>query len=156
MNIFILDYDFNNCCKYMVDKHIIKMQLESAQLLSTAVRISGIDKGYQITHKNHPCSIWVRSSLSNWLWLKELSIHMYYEYMYRFGKKEHKSHRVIMSLPTPNLYNFGLTPFVLVMPNYCKTNNPIISYRQYYINEKQHIAKWTNRDCPYWWRYNYE
>ncbi len=62
MNIFLLDIDWQINATYHVDKHVVKMILESAQLLSTAVRLSGIDAGYKAAYKNHPCAIWTRQS----------------------------------------------------------------------------------------------
>ncbi len=64
MNIFLLDIDWQINATYHVDKHVVKMILESAQLLSTAVRLSGIDAGYKAAYKNHPCAIWTRQSLA--------------------------------------------------------------------------------------------
>jgi hypothetical protein len=72
MNIFILDEIPEKCARYHCDAHVIKMILESAQMLSTTVRLSGIDRGYKITHQNHPCTLWTGESLSNWQWLREL------------------------------------------------------------------------------------
>lgn len=68
MNIFVLDSDPEIAAKYHTDKHVIKMILESAQMMSTVVRYVGLDAGYKSTHLNHPCTIWARTSLSNWLW----------------------------------------------------------------------------------------
>jgi hypothetical protein len=155
MNIFVLDHDIDTCAKYHVDKHVVKMILESAQLLSTAVRLSGIDVGYKATHSNHPCSIWTRQSLSNWIWLKDLTDKLNTEYMYRYGKTNaHKSHGVAMSLPNPNIPDIGLTPFALAMPDEFKNNDPVKSYRDYYINCKKHIAVWSKRPIPEWWNYD--
>ena len=39
MNLFYLDEDFDKCAEYHVDKHIVKMPLEAAQLLCTAIWI---------------------------------------------------------------------------------------------------------------------
>jgi hypothetical protein len=153
MNIFILDLDIVKCCEYMVDKHIVKMQLESAQLLSTAVRLSGINTGYNITHVNHPCSLWTRSSIDNWLWLRELALQMHEEYRYRYGEnKTHLSWLVTKSLPIPNLPQIGYTNFAQAMPYQYIQSNPVLAYRSYYIHEKQHLAQWTNRQQPTWWK----
>lgn len=104
MNIFYLDKDSSKSVQYYVDKHVVKMITEYAQLLSTAVRLSGIDAGYKVTHQNHPSAIWTRESLSNWLWLKDLSYELNKEYMYRYQKTHnHKSFDTILSLPTPNI-----------------------------------------------------
>ena len=72
MNIFVLDEDVEKCAEYHCDKHVIKMILESAQMMSAVVRLNGHDTGYKLTHKNHPCTIWARKSLSNYIWLKSL------------------------------------------------------------------------------------
>jgi hypothetical protein len=128
------------------------MLVEYAQMLSTAVRLStDTEVGYRITHKNHPCTIWVRSSLSNWRWLKSLAREVNDEYRYRYDKDvNHKSFDVIQSLPEPNIPDVGLTEFPLAMPDYCKVGNPIDSYRTYYIKEKKDFVSWKKREQPSW------
>ena len=72
MNIFYLSEDPNQAAKYMYNKHVVKMILESAQLLCTAHIISdgeSADVPYKATHKNHPSAIWARESVSNYIWL---------------------------------------------------------------------------------------
>lgn len=151
MNIFILDLDHKKNVEYYCDKHVVKMILEYAQMLSTAVRMSGIDAGYKATHKNHPCNIWVQKSLSNWYWLRELTGYLHGEWLYRFEKNRfHKSILMIHELPTPKIQDIGMTPFVQAMPDQYKYIDPVEAYREYYINEKQHLHKWTKRNKPYW------
>ena len=150
MNIFVLDLNPKLAAQYHVDKHVIKMILESAQMLSTAVRLSGIDFGYKITHKNHPCSIWTRTSLSNWLWLGSLSYYLNEEYKFRFDHNyNHRSFDLILQLPIPNIPDIGLTDFAQAMPDKYKNQNIVDAYRNYYI-EKQHIFQWTKRGIPDW------
>lgn len=151
MNIFYLADNPEENAAYHVDKHVVKMITEYAQLLSTAVRISGLDAGYKITHKNHPSAIWVRESIQNWFWLAQLAYYLNKEYRYRYDKTvNHKSFDIIESLPTPVLPNIGLTKFRLAMPDDVKQEDPIESYRNYYINYKQHIASWKKREIPSW------
>ena len=151
MNIFILDNDIEKCAQYHCDKHVVKMILESAQLLSTGVRLSGLDEGYKIAHPNHPCSIWVSESLSNWKWLRELATALNKEYRYRFEKNvNHKSYDLIHSLSSPDLKDLGLTPFAQVMPESYRDKNPVTAYRQYYMGEKSKIFKWTKRTDSLW------
>lgn len=151
MNIFILDTNIKKCAEYHCDKHIVKMILESAQMLSTAVRISGLDFGYKIAHKNHPCTKWVRESLSNWNWLKELTKQLNDEYIFRYDKKvNHKSYDVVSALPDPEIPDIGLTPFAQAMPDQYKDKNAVNAYRDYYINEKSNFLKWTKRKIPSW------
>ena len=151
MNIFVLDTRLDLCAKYHCDKHIVKMILESAQLLSQAVRMSGLDAGYKITHKNHPCSIWTRASIQNYNWLRELARNLNSEYRYRYGRTEnHKSWNMIESLPTPGLPDIGLTPFAQCMPDEYKATNAVQAYRSYYSHEKADILKYTKRSAPEW------
>lgn len=152
MNIFVLDKDINKCVKYMVDKHIVKMITETAQILSSAYYFTGQPElaRYRKMYVNHPCCVWVRQSLNNWLWLKKLGVAMYKEYKYRYGDKEHKSGEVILQLETPHLPKTGLTKNPLCMPEKFKTQDVVQSYRAYYNGEKRHIFKWTKRKVPYW------
>jgi len=151
MNIFILDKDIEKCAQFHCDKHVVKMILESAQLLSTGARLNGLNEGYKMTHRNHPCSIWVRESLSNWKWLLALAEALNREYRFRFDKKiNHKSYDLICSLSLPKNRDLGLTPFAQVMPERYQHKNPVTAYRKYYRNEKSKIFKWTKRPRPPW------
>jgi len=152
MNIFILDLDPKKCAKYTCDKHVVKMILESAQMLSTACRISGINEGYKSSYINHPCNIWVRDSLENWKWLRSLVIELNKEWQKRFNhKRNHKSFEVAISLSNPKIRNKELTSFVQAMPNIYKNIDTVQAYRDYYMGEKRHIAYWTNGQ-PWWWK----
>ena len=154
MNIFVLDENKEKCAEYHCDKHVVKMMIEYAQMLSTAVRLTtNNDVGYRITHKNHPCTIWVRESLSNWLWLRDMTKFLNKEYRKRYNKDvNHKSFDVIQSLPLPNIPDIGLTEFRLAMPEHCKTSTAVESYRKYYMVEKKDFVTWKNRDKPKWFK----
>lgn len=154
MNIFILDYDPAAAAQYHCDKHVIKMILESAQMLCTACNLDGQSTPYKTTHKNHPCNVWVRESLTNWLWLRQLAFWLNEEYRIRYHKKvNHKSWNVINSLYDPNIPDKGLTDFVKAMPEQYRNNGSVVNcYRSYYLGEKSNIAKWSNRSAPFWWR----
>lgn len=113
MNIFVLDNDIHKSIMSYNDKHIVKMQLESAQMLCTAVVLSGDVAPYKPTHKNHPCSIWARESLSNWLYLREMAYIMEDEWRYRYNKTKHHTHKAVDAIRTliiPNIEDKGLTP----------------------------------------------
>ena len=177
MNIFILDEDIDKCAEYHVDKHVVKMILESAQLLCTA---HWIDKyiGYtprKLTPKewtivrdhktveprpfpylptmyNHPCSVWVRSSLDNYEYLFTLALALNDEYGYRYGGRSHKSvHEVILKLPDIALPRNGLTPFAQAMPEDLKGDIAVEAYRRYYCRDKATFASWKRRNQPEWW-----
>lgn len=158
MNIFFLDFDVKKCAKFHCDKHVVKMILETAQLLCSAhhVTIHGtihdtIQVPYKLSHKNHPCSIWVRESLSNYLYLCELGLALGEEYTYRYGKT-HKSIEVIQWCLTnrPNIKDIGFTTPPLAMPDEYKVESVIDSYRNYYKGAKSTIVSWKNREKPDW------
>jgi hypothetical protein len=154
MNIFFLDYDPKKCAQYHNDKHVVKMILETAQLLCGVHWVTGNEAPYKLSHKNHPCSIWTRSSLENYLWLCELGLELCTEYEYRYGKK-HKTYDVILwcILNKPNISDVEFTSPPLAMPDHCKIgNNPIKSYRNYYMIEKSSFCKWKGRDVPNWYK----
>lgn len=151
MNIFYLDADIKQCARFHCDKHVIKMVLESAQILCSVLWLHQIKAPYKPTHLSHPCVLWANESLSNWLWLKELASALNEEYKYRFNhKKNHKSYEVISSLELPPILDRGLTKRPQVLPDEFKHNDPVKAYRQYYKIGKQHLGHWTKREMPKW------
>ncbi len=165
MNIFILDTSPSNAVKMLCDKHIVKMPLETAQLLcgvfwvflkSSSLTQANISIPYKMTHHNHPCSVWVRESQGNFNWLIEYGIVLCKEYSYRYNKI-HKSEEVIHWCDAnKSMLKFTLyeqTRFVQTMPEQYRSGDPVEAYRQYYINEKYHFAKWEKgRKEPLWFK----
>jgi hypothetical protein len=152
MNIFFLDFDVKKCAEYHCDKHVVKMILETAQLLCSAHHVTGGTAPYKLSHKNHPCSIWVRASLSNYLYLCELGLALGEEYTHRYGKK-HKSVEVIEWCLSnrPNIHDVDFTSPPLAMGDEYKIGNDVIeSYRNYYKGAKSEIVSWKNRETPDW------
>jgi len=151
MNIFVLDQDHTKNAQYHVDKHVVKMLVEQTQLLCSTYFFTGQEESspYRLTHKNHPCSVWVRESLSNWLWLRDFTLALAQEYTHRYGKL-HKSGEVAKTLTAPKLIDIGLTPFAQAMPDEYRSNNPVSAYRAYYNGEKSNLFKWTKREVPGW------
>lgn len=153
MNIFILDNNPKRAAQFHVDRHIVKMPLETAQLLCSVHHMSGTINmiPYKLTHKNHPCSVWARQSLSNYKWLCELGLELCYEYTHRYGKV-HKCQAVIKWCEEnlPNIADNGLTPFAQAMPDKFKNRDHVAAYRGYYLGEKNHLFSWKNRELPSW------
>lgn len=154
MNIFVLHSDPWVAAAHHCDKHVVKMILETAQMLSAAHHLYPTGKNlplYKKTHVNHPCTQWCIKSLSNYQWLAKLGVALCEEYTYRYGKV-HKSANLISQLyNTPaNISDVGLTPMALAMPDEFKTNDPVVSYRLYYIQKKLPFCKYTRRPIPYW------
>lgn len=153
MNIFFLDNNPKQCAIYHNNKHCIKQLLESSQLLCGVHHVVGTqtDIPYRLSHKNHPCSIWARESLSNYLYLCELGLELCNEYTYRYGKR-HKSLEVIMWCISnrPNIPDIGFTEPARAMPEEYKVKSVVQSYRNYYIGAKSGFANWKNREVPFW------
>ena len=153
MNIFILDQDIERCAQNHCDQHVVKMILESVQILCTALNKMGLDTPYKSTHVKHPCVLWVGESFDNFLWLKDLTLCLNDEYLYRFDKvKDHASIEVLQTISRYRYGRRGLTPFAQAMPVcYRQAGDAVAAYRRFYAAEKRHFARWTNRDVPGWY-----
>jgi hypothetical protein len=159
MNIFFLSLKPEDAAQQACDKHVIKMILESTQLLYTAQGLTLINnleenpyEPYKPTHKNHPCTLWLNESLDNFYWLCDLGIAICKEYTFRYSKV-HKCEGIINWCRdnAPSILSIGLTKQALAMPEPCKIPSDIVlSYRNYYIKEKAHLHSWKNRTKPYW------
>ena len=157
MNIFYLDRDPEIAAQMMCDKHVVKMILESAQMLSTAHRVLDGDGYankfglYKATHKNHPSAIWARTCWKQYSWLYQHMCYLMEEYTYRYGK-HHATERLIHDLwkPPCNLPVGDFTDPPQCMPDYCKNEDTVSAYHKYYIMEKANFATWKRRDKPEW------
>lgn len=175
MNIFAIEKDPRDCARSMVDKHVVKMILETCQLLSTAHRlIDGemyIGKTatgrnvrrwrlpdaregvlYSATHINHPSAVWCRASNNNYTWLHCHLMALLDEYTYRYGKT-HKCTDLAKALASPphGIPVGYLTPVTPAMPDEYKVpGDSLASYRNYYRIAKERMHKWTNRQPPEW------
>lgn len=177
MNIFYLSSDPVECATFHVDKHVVKMILEYAQLLSTAHRVidgkecvvtsktgrkqkawvlsdNRSNELYKATHINHPSAKWVRDSIYNYQWLYKLFCATCDEYTYRYGKKHLTDTKLRNILKQPPISIDASKPFSApwrAMPDDVKIGNDVLSsYRNYYIKNKVSFAKWTNRNVPDW------
>ena len=153
MNIFKLDESPVVSAKYSCDKHVVKMILESAQMLCS-VQPEGTAP-YKRSFYNHPCTKWVRESARNYEWLLLHAYALCDEYTSRYGKV-HKTESVIEWCDNnrPELPNIEMTEQPTCMPDYCKTESVVDSYRKYYINEKAKFAKWKDGNIPSWFIIN--
>lgn len=86
MNIFATSDCPVKSARFLDDKRVVKMALESAQLLSTAMTLTGGTGPYRVTHQNHPCSLWARSSRVRYLWLLDHFVALCDEYEARYNK----------------------------------------------------------------------
>jgi hypothetical protein len=161
MNIFVVDKHPQTAARMLCDEHVVKMALESAQMLCTAINESGGQAPYKSTHKNHPCNIWARETLGNWLWLYDHGMALCDEYLLRFQKdnaekKDHKCRSIMfecLKILDGKSFITGLrkTPHPLCMPDEYKTGNVVQSYQDFYNMEKCDFATWKHSDPPQWW-----
>jgi hypothetical protein len=157
MNIFFLHRDPKIAASYLCDKHIVKMAIEYAQLLSFALHLTGSTTNqytYKLAKKHikHPCTLWVCESLSHWKWLWLHGHHTGNEYTRRYGKI-HKSTRVLRNLPVPNkLVDLGwLRDPPQAIKDYPKMEDTVNAYRNYYCLDKAKFARWGYSKTPDWW-----
>ena len=156
MNIFHLHKVPKVCARYHCDKHVVKMILETAQMLSTAYRkhCGDDDKLYKSAYPKHPMTIWVGESVENFNYTHLLGKELGKQYTKRYGKL-HKSSNIINAFHNGRLQNVEdrfpsqyFTPPPQCMPDEYKHKNYITAYRQYYIGEKKRFAKYTGVDTP--------
>jgi len=181
MNLFFLDRDLDRCAEYHIDKHVTKMVLEAAQLLTTTVWIDklfgyvpeklsseqlkelnhakskepSIEERtftrYLPTHVSHPSAVWVRSSIEHYYWTVNYANALTEEAVYR-GFKRHASCTEVNRLPDlKHLPDVGWTDPTLAMPEHLKGPDHIQAYRMFYMLDKWPFASWKVRGKPHWW-----
>lgn len=157
MNIFYTNPDPIECARDHCDKHVVKMIIEYAQLLSTAHHVIDEHEArqdiYRVTHKNHPSAVWVRQSVEHYGFVSDLLAALGEEYTYRYGKV-HKTMREVapkLTLPPKRMpLNGGWTPPPQCMPDEYKCTDAVEAYRSFYRGSKAAFAKWTKRIPPIW------
>lgn len=152
MNIFLLDTDVTKCAKYHCDKHIVKMPIEYAQLISSVLHHVGLEAPYKETHKNHPCAIWARQLSGNYTFLYDLAIAVGKEYTARYGKV-HKSTQALDNVPRVlEELPIGKSPLpnCTTIKDYYPELNLVDKYRLYYLRDKEHILKYNYSKEPWW------
>jgi hypothetical protein len=164
MNIFYLHPNPRRCARWHCDKHVVKMILESCQLLytihwmtTTEIEPSHIhcapNRGYKPTHQKHPCVLWLCESIENYRWLVKLARCLSDEYTFRYGKTHScLEHIHWLSYVEPTLPQVSFTPPRCAMPDKYKHSNPLVAYRRYYSEDKdiiRGIVKYRKRSRPH-------
>ena len=161
MNMFILNEDAITSATEQCDKHVVKMPLESAQMLCTAHRLLDGDEGnedlYKIAHPKHPCTLWTMESDKNYEWHYAHWIALCNEYKFRYGR-EHlsftKFHDKLNKMPKNIPFTLHKTPFRLAMgsnPECVVEGDPVASYRAFYKTKAARFEmKWSKREVPEW------
>ena len=165
MNIFAVHIIPQIAAIQLVDRHVVKMITESAQILSNCFTLEQLaspdcprtQKGTPRKHSypHHPCCKWVNESRSNMSWVIEHAIALEEERIYRFESdtphfsiafvkwaKEHRDESISL--------NANRTPFAQAMPPEYKRINWVEAYRKYYAIGKKHLHQWTKRGAPEW------
>ena len=177
MNIFFLSKNWKRAAGMHCDKHVCKMLIEYAQLMSTAHRVldgteyySKTKNGHKIkrwlhpdpklerelykaSHVKHPSNIWVRESEEHYLWLFLMFDELSKEYTRRYGKV-HESWSKLhcnLSIPPKNIVNKAWVDPPQCMPDHCKDDDVVTAYRNYYILEKNNFAVWKYSGTPDWY-----
>jgi len=182
MNIFYIEENPADIAKSLIDRHVVKMILESAQMLSTAHRLlDGVKTGgnkpkfllageeydltncsilnpvcYQVAHPSHPSTVWTMKCKENYDWHFQLFVEMVKEYTCRYGK-EHSCERLIPFLRNApkNIKSGVFTPPTPAMPDKYISKDVLQSYRDYYANEKWRFARWKYRAIPQWFVFRF-
>tara|TARA_Y100000289_G_C3883736_1_gene130135 strand:+ start:215 stop:751 length:537 start_codon:yes stop_codon:yes gene_type:complete len=176
MNIFYLSSYPKTCAEDHCDKHVVKMIVEYAQLLSTAHRIldgeevnvlSNSGKTmtsqwklkdhrekilYKCAHINHPSNIWVRAAEDHYIYLLELWNALSREYTIRYDKVHSTWKKLVQhlnQLPNNIDKNVGFLPPPQCMPDECKKEDTVDAYRDFYKAHKREFATWKTR-IPLW------
>lgn len=179
MNIFFLDKDPAICAKMHVDKHVVKMVIEYAQLLSTAHRMldgtQWTDYGkkgqkirrwrhpnpewdailYKASHIGHPSQKWAMESEANYQWLAQLWVELCKEYTYRYKRvhmTQEKLDGILQNTPMNLRGNIWKQPPPAMshFPQCIVEGDSLASYHNYYVAAKRSFAIWTERETPLW------
>lgn len=165
MNLFVLDPMPVIAAQYNNDSHVRKISLEAVEMLGYAFD-HGQFKPWPWLHKsgrhyNHPMSQWVRRSRQNYDWTIQHAYALCDEWLYRFERDRHHKCReyldwISANLPIHNLSNFGQTDWPRCFGQFKDrinlSDNAIYDYRNYYMVAKRHLAVWTKRPIPEWYR----
>lgn len=179
MNIFVLDENPQVAAQMMCDKHVVKMIVESGQMLSTAHRVldgtewTDYSKNgrrikrwkspyklmedilYKASFVGHPCTKWVMENNKNYYWLVEHAYELCREYTRRYGKV-HKTDDMLSLIRYRKPINIpiadSITPFAQAMPDEYKNEDAVKAYRAYYLGEKTGFAEWKNVETPSWYK----
>ena len=179
MNIFVLDENPKIAASMMCDKHVVKMIIESGQMLSTVWRVLDGKQYTELSRNNrrikrwklpynlfekmlykasfvgHPCTQWTMENQKNYYWLATHAYALCKEYTYRY-KKVHKAEDMISYMryrkPANIKISDSMTPFAQAMPEQYKREDAAEAYRAYYVGEKISFASWKNRKTPDWFK----
>ena len=162
MNIFVTDPSPYMSAQVLPDKHVVKMPLETCQMLSIVCshkwghgygelhRINGEPyKTAKGAFSSHPCTIWANESLTNTWWLLKHGLALCTEYTHRYGKV-HSCQKTLEEAESIIPFSVPTTPthFTRAMPDEYKHDTSIDTFTAYknYIGSKPWAASNYLRD----------
>lgn len=164
MNIFYLDEDPVQAAQYHCNSHVVKMIVETTQMLSYALHLQGISfmkHGLyrpNRAHLKHPCTLWVAESRVNFLWAVDLAHALLDEWCFRFSHRSPSEHRSFDPLSRAAKLAFIIpnrpeTPPAQAFSDFKHLYNPldpVSAYRAYYREAKSHLLRYKKRETPEW------
>eukprot|EP00930_Biecheleria_cincta_P061015 TRINITY_DN46584_c0_g1_i1.p1 TRINITY_DN46584_c0_g1~~TRINITY_DN46584_c0_g1_i1.p1 ORF type:complete len:315 (-),score=57.47 TRINITY_DN46584_c0_g1_i1:115-1059(-) len=179
MNIFFLHMSPKQCAKMHANIHVVKMIVETAQLLCNVHRrqrehclppymtqrqMARIPyKESASGHRKLGSMIWVAESLGNYRWAVQLGLELCNEYNAGRGRaagktSKHKTQKVLEWLRDhePNFKIQRRTPVRtkhLAMPaRFKKAETSVQAYRDYYFSKRRTMEMvWPAGKTPLWW-----
>ena len=153
MNIFYIDPCPLKAASMQCDKHVVKMVLESAQMLCAAHHVleGGAPVPYRLAHKNHPSTVWVRSNRKHYDWLYKHFQGLSEEYTERYGKVHmswEKCHMLLLFAPS-SIPDIEWCDPPQCMPDECKRETSLAGYTEYYFNYKPKVIDMRFRGVKY-------
>lgn len=160
MNIFCLSHCPIESAKWVVDRHVVKMPTETAQILCSVFWHNGFSAPMKQTHRNHPCCVFARTSLDNFNWTVQHGIALCEEYTARYGR----THGALKTIEWCNLNKSLLTFNTIGRTNFAtaiatdaqcrqitgfEQLDVVEKYRLFYQIDKAHLHKWK-QSKPYW------
>ena len=157
VQLFILDENPRKAAICLCDKHLRKMCLENAQILSSVMfnwhlsRLPAMPKPY---NPQHPVIKKIDNQAKlNWVLIYNLALHR--EYVYRFGKPH--AYSALAPEYIRLLYRRGVAAddlsFALVFKDFSSaSSDTVTAYRQYYCYKKRAMKdfSYTKRTQPAW------
>jgi hypothetical protein len=154
MNLFLLHINARQSARYHCDKHVVKMVIETAQILCTVHWIYGGTAPYKATHRKHPMVLWAGESLANYKWTLDFGMELAKEYSHRYGRT-HATEKTLLWLKDNEPAGIDLlaakSQIPLCMPElYRLDTDPVLAHRMFYVYDKAKFCRWTKRAVPTW------
>ena len=162
MNIFATSYNPVQCALWLDDKRVVKMCLETAQMLSTGIHICGGDTSgiYKPTHVNHPSNVWARQTQGNYEWLCKHGVALCRVYKAVYLKDHkclpiiNKCLSLISCIPEGSLTEFANCAANLDYKlSYKQEKDVTLAYKKYLTKRWEYDTKrptWFGRQIPKW------